>query len=107
MIILWGLTEGQIPGGWQKADGTNGTVILTEKYARGAPNDAAVGVPIGSDAQNHTFSATGHNHTYNSFDLKSTGAENNGISSTIVTGTTDDSDNKPASNQAFYIQKVA
>lgn len=110
MIILWGLPKGQIPPGWQVADGTNGTLDLVGCFVRGAANFSQVGVTGGADSQVHTFTTTGHFHSMEA------GAPTNieaGLGIKSVTdiktdnGTTDSADNKPFHNQAFYIQKVA
>ncbi len=108
-IILWAKTAAQIPAGWQVADGTNGTLDLTDQFVRGANVDGDIGVQAGNDLQNHTFSANPHSHP-------SVAPPPPGISlspldgklqDVTVTGTTDNADNKPAHNTAYYIQKVA
>jgi hypothetical protein len=74
-IIMWYGTVANIPSGWQRCDGTNGTPDLRQRFPRGAAA-AVTGVPSatgGSDnaiVVEHTHSVTGtaasdgdHSHT--------------------------------------------
>lgn len=108
-IILWAKPAAQIPAGWQVADGTNGTLDLTDQFVRGADVDGDVGDQGGSNLQVHTFSAESHKHNIRGappFSIQSGAGFQDETFGTIVTGTTDNSDNRPAYNTAYYIQKV-
>lgn len=107
---MWGLPEAQIPAGWQKADGTNGTLDLTGRFARGATVDANLGVGGGDNTHDHTFTTDGHNHGHllpppNQIQIGS------GLDDVTTietdTGTTDSGSTLPLHRRVWYIQKVA
>jgi len=109
-IILWALPAAQIPAGWQVADGTNGTLNLTDQFVRGADEDGDVGSQGGSDSQVHTFTGDGHDHDIAHIEgllIQSGSGYDADTEDAVASGTTDSADNRPAFNTAYYIQKVA
>jgi len=53
IVVLWPSSE-DVPSGWTKCDGTNGTVDMRGYYPRGTPS---------GDTVNRTYSAATHTHT--------------------------------------------
>ena len=109
-IILFALPAAQIPAGWQVADGTNGTLDLRAKFARGANVDGDIGAGGGGDNQTHDFTSATHRHqldTLPAFSIAAGAFRKDQTDFVAVTGTTDSSDNRPAFNTAYYIQKIS
>jgi hypothetical protein len=76
-IIMWDGTDEDIPEGWYKCDGKNGTPNLVDKFIMGTNNEAYVGDTGGKESvmltsstmprHRHTFSTSqdgNHNHTF-------------------------------------------
>lgn len=66
-ILMWPKSMGEIPSGWQVADGTNGTFDLRNFFIYGATADADLGTSGGSLTHSHANSGTGiasgHTHS--------------------------------------------
>lgn len=107
---MWGKPIATIPAGWQIADGTNGTLDLTDRFPRGASIDGELGVGGGSDTHDHTLTGDGHRHSLltpppNAIQA---GAGFDAVESTEnVTGTTDNGSTLPLFRRPYFIQKVA
>ena len=109
-IILWGLTELEIPAGWQKADGTNGTRNLTDLFVKAAGGGDAQGDTGGNLTHNHSFTSNSHDHGFTGlpphFGQVGAGVHNM-TTADQVTGTTQNRVLEPPYMALFYIQKVA
>ena len=64
-IILW--TDANIPTGWSKCDGSNGTPNLVSRFVRGATSNGQLRTTGGTTSHSHTNTALsaagGHGHT--------------------------------------------
>ena len=91
-IAYFSGTLATIPKQWQLCDGTNGTPDLHDTFLRGAPAGIDGGSTGGENthilttsempAHNHSFSNTGHTHTYGAFNLVNSGDSANPFEAT-------------------------
>jgi len=98
-IILWSGAVVNIPSGYVICDGNNGTPDLRNRFIVGAGDTYAVAASGGAADQSHTFTADGHDHGIDA-DADAEAA------SVFVTGTTDNSDNRPPHYALCYIMKT-
>jgi len=109
-IILWSGSVVGIPSGYVLCDGNNGTPDLRNRFVVGAGDTYAVAASGGSADQLHTFTADGHDHGISAVggdSFYSTDADVDASAAGVfVTGTTDNSDNRPPYYALCYIMKI-
>jgi len=109
-IILWSGAVVDVPSGYVLCDGSNGTPDLRNRFIVGAGDTYAVAASGGTASQSHTFTADGHDHGTSIIGGSQVvtpdpdGAVE--IASVFVTGTTDNSDNRPPYYALCYIMKI-
>lgn len=109
-VIIWPHTIASIPSNWHLCDGTHGTEDLRGYYLCCAANEGEVGNIIGSNLQSHTFTGDGHVHSVGAEIAGAFQAGSNThpiVETTQVTGTTDESDNRPLTKKFPFIQRIS
>ncbi len=108
-IIMFALPAAQIPAGWQVADGTNGTLDLTDSFVFGADVDGDIGDTGGSSTHDHTVTGGSHTHSVSSGPGSTLSASpiERRINNATINATANTKNHLPPFNRAYYIQKVA
>lgn len=108
MILQWHGLVSTIPSGFALCDGNNGTPDLRERFIVCAQNDGQVGNVGGTSNQSHTFTGDGHTHPTVHVPpyTVETSVPTDKIQATNVTGTTDQSDNRPPFYTLAFIMKL-
>lgn len=112
-IILWSGSLASIPAGWHHCDGTNGTPNFTDRFVVNAGSFNPVGTTGGQTVHTHTFTGDGHDHSPGGvIDIHGPGAESawdagEDSSSEMVTGITDEQDNRPFFHAFAYIMRIS
>lgn len=107
MIMLWAGAIVDIPSGWHLCDGTVGTPDLRNKFVPCAGDTYNPGDAGGADLQSHTFTASPHVHVIPAGSGLAAGTDKAIVTASgNVTGTTDDSDNRPQYYALAYIMKL-
>lgn len=83
-IIMWDGLESDIPQGWYKCDGMNGTPNLVDRFILGALTDSEIG-KTGGNKQVTLTSSTMPRHTHN-ITLYEAGGHNHIMDSRLASG---------------------
>lgn len=106
-IAIWSGAEIDIPAGWLKCDGNNGTPDLEDRFIIGAGGVHLPHATGGSVNHNHTFTGDGHDHEIRVGGQIPAGSDLSRMTDVKqVTGTTDAEDNLPPYYALIYIMRT-
>jgi len=106
-IAIWSGAEVDIPPGWIKCDGNNGTPNLEDKFIVGALSTYAVGATGGAVQHNHAFTSDLHDHRLPVGGQIEVGTDiSRDTDSRVVTGTTNNTNHLPPYYALIFIMKT-